>query len=252
MNFKKLEMTGKNVLVTGATSGIGLATARLIASRGGNVILNYLYEDEVDPKAVLAEIEAMGVKALLLKADVMNRAQVDEMVAKAMQNFGRIDGLFNNAGGAVGRAFFLEVTTETWQKALDLNLTSIFHVSQAVLPHMVAQRSGRVVNTSSIAYRIGGYEGSIPYSAAKGAVVTMSKGMAGEFLKHGITVNTLAPGPTRTRFFNNDPKRLAQRAASSPMGRLGEPEETAEAAAFLLSDAASYISGALLEVAGGY
>jgi len=251
MSMERLSMAGKVVLITGSTSGIGLATARLLADRGANIVLNYLYDDE-NPEAVAAEIQGRNVEVLLARADVTSRDQVRSMVEQAIAKFGRIDGLFNNAGGAVGRCSFLEVTPEIWTKAMDLNLTSIFHVSQAVLPHMLAQRYGRIVNTSSIAHRHGGGEGSIPYSAAKGAVLTLTRGLSGEFSRHGILVNAVVPGPIRTRFFRNDPTRLKGREAGAPLGRIGEPEDVAEATAYLLSDAASYITGTALEVAGGF
>ena len=239
-------------LVTGASSGIGAATALTFAQRGYRIALHYNSNEEGARRTAEA-IEKAGGKVGLFQADLSQAEAAADLAPAVLRHFGRIDVLVNNAGSLVARKPFLEVTNEFWQLVMDVNLNSVFWVTRAVVPHMVERRSGVIVNVSSIAGRNGGGPGATPYASSKAAVTCFTKGLAKELVGYGIRVNAVNPGVILTPFHEvfSTPERLKAMVATIPQGRAGQAEEIAGVIAFLASPEASYIVGESVEINGG-
>lgn len=239
-------------LITGASTGIGRATALALAKRGSHVVINYL-KSKKEAEDVGESAESLGVKTLVIQGDVGKEKDVREMMKKAGDKFGRIDILVNNAGSPIKRSKFLDCKEELWDQVMNLNLKGTFLCSREVLRLMVKQRSGKIINISSIASFHGSPGESVHYAAAKGGVNSLTIGLAKEFAPYNITVNTIAPGLIDTPFHDkfSTPERLERIISKIPLKRIGKPEEIAEAVAFLASDAANYITGEIIRVSGG-
>jgi 3-oxoacyl-[acyl-carrier protein] reductase len=247
-----LDLTGKVALVTGASSGIGAATAAVLAELGAKMALTY-YRNAEGAEKVAREIAASGGKALAIRADVRKSGDVRAMVARAVKEFGPIDILVNNAGSLVERLKLAEMTEEKWDDVMRLNLTSAMLCAQAVAPGMIERKSGAIVNVVSIAGRNGGGPGAGVYSTAKGGLITLTKSLAKELGPYGVRVNAISPGVIDTPFHEvfSTPEMIRGFVATVPLGRVGKPIECAKVIAFLASDAASYIAGETIEVNGG-
>lgn len=240
---------GKVVLVSGAASGIGAAHARVFAEAGVRVIAADVQVEK--GKEVVAGINAAGGQASFIELDVTSLAAWEAAVAHAVQTYGQLDFLINNAGiylpGTV-----LEEEPESWQRMIDVNQTGVLYGMKAALPALLKAGGGAIVNISSL-YGIIGSPGSISYHATKGAVKLMTKGAALEHVQDNIRINSIHPGQIDTPIIANlTPEADAAIKASIPMGRLGRPEEIADVSLFLCSDMASYITGAELRVDGGW
>jgi len=243
---------GKTIIITGAASGIGRATALIFAREGANVICADVNEKGAQKTA--AEVNGKGSQALALKVDVTKRGEINDMVARAIDAFGSVQFLFNSAGAAIRRAKFLEIDDALMDKTFALNVNGTFYAMQAVLPHMLANKSGVIVNMASMAHRRGGPGSSIHYAAAKGAVVTMTMGVAREFATQGIRAISISPGPIKTPFQDaaqSSPELIKQFLADVPMQRFGEPEEIGELVLFLCSDACGFMTADTVYVNGG-
>ena len=247
-----MNLEGQVALVTGASSGIGSATAKAMAREGAKVGVHFL-RNKVGADATVAAIIEKGGEAFAIQADVTRSADIEAMVRAMRERWGRIDILVNNAGDAVGRRTLQEVTEEFWDQVMALNMKSVFLCVKAVWEEMAARKSGCIINISSVAAHNGGSIGAATYAAAKGGVLTYTKGLARELAPHGIRVNGVAPGVIRTPFHErHTPPELFQKlAATVPLGRVGAPEEVAEVIVFLASPAARYITGETAEVNGG-
>mgnify|MGYP001163168660 FL=1 len=246
------EFSNRVVWVTGSSTGIGRAAALAFARHGADVVV-HANQSVAEGEAVAREIEEMGRKSLLVLGDVADRAAVQEMAARIKETFGRVDVLMNNAGSLIRRVRFEEADDAIWDRVMNVNLKSVFYVSQAVLPLMKPLGKGCIINVSSIAARTGGGPGSFIYAAAKGGVTTLTRGMARELAEYDIRVNAIAPGVISTPFhdrFSPPPIRESY-AKQILLGREGTAEETAWAALFLASDQASYITGEMIDVNGG-
>jgi len=248
------DFTGKVVLVTGASSGIGRATAELFGRSGASVAITYL-NNKAGADGVVAAISANGGKRapLVIKADVTRTSEIERMIREVEEGLGPVDILVNNAGSLVERLRTLELTEQRWNEVMNLNATSAFFTAKAVIPKMLEKGSGAIVNVTSIAARNGGALGSIHYSSAKAAILTMTKGLAKEFATQGIRVNAVSPGVINTPYHENftAPEVMENLRKAIPMGREGQPDEVAGVIAFLASDAASYLCGETIEVNGG-
>jgi len=246
------DFTGKVVLVTGASSGIGRATAELFGRCGASVAITYNNNSNGADEAV-AVIEDSGSKAIAIKADVLENSAIEKMVADVEGKLGPIDILVNNAGSLIERLKTLEMTEQRWNQVMDLNASSAFFAAKAVIPKMLEKGSGVIINVTSIAGRNGGALGSIHYSSAKAAMLTMTKGLAKEFATHGIRVNAVSPGVIDTPYHETftAPEVMENLRKAIPMGREGRPDEVASVIAFLASDAASYLCGETIEINGG-
>jgi 3-oxoacyl-[acyl-carrier protein] reductase len=249
MNF---DLNGKVALVTGASSGIGRATAMALAASGADVAINF-NRNESGAEAAKAEIVNAGGKAIVLQADVTNAADVQSLVKQTELEFGPIDILVNNAGSLIERLKILELSDERWDEVMNLNLKSAFLCSKAVAETMIIRKSGSIVNVSSIAGRNGGALGSIHYSTAKGGIITFTKGLAKELAPHGVRVNAVSPGVIATPFHEQFSSADMMKAyiGMIPLGRIGQPEEVASVICFLASDAASFLVGETIEINGG-
>jgi NAD(P)-dependent dehydrogenase (short-subunit alcohol dehydrogenase family) len=245
---------GKAAVITGGASGIGLATARRLASEGASVVIADL-DETVGPKA------AEEVGGLFVATDVTDREQVEALFQTTVDRYGSLDLAFNNAGiSPPDDDSILDTGIEAWRRVQEVNLTSVYLCCKAAIPHMQRQyaESGRksaIVNTASFVALMGAATSQISYTASKGAVLAMSRELGVQFARAGIRVNALCPGPVNTpllqELFAKDPERAARRLVHIPAGRFAEPEEIASAVAFLGSDDASFITASTFVVDGG-
>jgi 3-oxoacyl-[acyl-carrier protein] reductase len=247
-----MDLTGRVALVTGASSGIGAATAALMARLGARVALGY-HRNEAGAEEARGRIAAAGGTALTLQADVRDARAVAAMVDRAAAELGPLDILVNNAGSLVGRRPLADVTEAHLTEVFALNLNSAVYASQAVAAAMVARKRGAIVNVVSIAGHNGGGPGAGAYAAAKAALTAYTKSMAKELAGKGVRVNAVAPGVIDTPFHEafSTPEMIRAFVAGIPLGRVGTSEECANVIAFLASDAASYIVGETIDVNGG-
>ena len=242
-------LDGKTALVTGASRGIGRAIALRLAAEGASVAINYA-GNTAKAEETKAAIEAAGGKAALFQADVSDSAQVEQMVAAVTEAFGTIDILVNNAG-ITRDGLLMRMKEEDFDAVLDTNLKGIFHVTKAVSKLMMKKRAGRIVNMASVV-GIMGNAGQTNYAAAKAGVIGFTKSAARELAARGITVNAVAPGFIATDMTAAMPEKAKEATlAAIPLRRMGEPEDVANAVAFLVSDQASYITGQVVKVDGG-
>jgi 2-hydroxycyclohexanecarboxyl-CoA dehydrogenase len=245
---------GKTIIVTGGGGGIGGAASKRFAAQGAKVAVFDMNLDAA--QKVVDAIQAEGGTASAFKCDITNRAEVDAAVAATVAQLGPIDVLVNNAGWDIFKPFTKTVPAE-WDKLIAINLTGALHMHHAVLPGMVERKTGRIVNVASDAAR-GGSSGEAVYAACKGGLVALSKTLAREHARQGITVNVVCPGPTDTALLAGvaegarDPAKLIEAFKSAiPLGRLGQPDDLAGAIAFFASDDASFITGQVISVSGG-
>lgn len=241
-------LAGKVAIVTGSSRGIGKASAIALAKEGASVVVNYARSSEA-ADAVVAELSEIGGEAIALQADVSKADQVDAMIKATMDKFGRIDVLVNNAG-ITRDTLLLRMKPEDWQAVIDLNLTGVFLCTRAVSKIMLKQRSGRIVNISSVAGLMGN-PGQANYSAAKAGVIGFTKTIAKELAPRGVTANVVAPGFIATDM-TGDLKNTEEILKYIPLARYGKPEEVAGLIRFLAADpAAGYITGQVMNVDGG-
>ncbi|HZS09756.1 MAG TPA: glucose 1-dehydrogenase [Blastocatellia bacterium] len=247
-----LDLSGKVALITGASSGIGHAAAIALAEQGAAVAINY-HLNEAGAAAARQQITAAGGRAMTIQADVTKAGDISALIRRTTAEFGPIDILVNNAGSLVERLRLLELTEERWDEVMNLNLKSAFLCSRGVAASMMERRSGAIINVTSIAGRNGGALGSIHYSAAKGGMITMTKGLAKELAPYGVRVNAVSPGVIDTPFHEQFSTPEAMKAFTNviPMGRVGTSAETARVITFLASEAASYLCGETIEINGG-
>jgi len=247
------EFAGKNCIVTGASRGIGAATAVALAKSGaGRIVLQYnSYREGAEQTA--AAVEAAGGSAALMQADLSTTEGIHALVGQLSAEAVEVDILVNNAGHLVRRAKLPESTEEVWDQVMNLNVKSMWFITQAVVPHMVKRSEGAIVNVSSIAARNGGGPGATMYAAAKAAVSTITKGWAKELAPQGIRVNAVSPGTVDNYFHekHSTPEMLKGMVAATPAGKLGTNEEVADTIVFLCSNASRYIYGQTIEINGG-
>ncbi|MEZ3136718.1 SDR family oxidoreductase [Stutzerimonas kunmingensis] len=243
------------MLITGASRGIGAATARLAAHQGYALCLNF-HQREDAVKQVLEQVRAAGVSAMTVKADVADESQVLQMFDMIDREFGRLDVLVNNAGMLEQQMRLEQMDAARWTRVLGANVIGSFLCAREAIKRMSTQRGGQggsIINLSSIAAQLGAPGEYIDYAAAKGAIDSMTVGLAREVAGEGIRVNAVRPGVIHTEIHasGGEPDRIERVKASVPMGRGGQAEEVAEAILWLASERASYTTGALLNVSGG-
>ncbi|MFJ2745916.1 3-oxoacyl-ACP reductase [Streptomyces sp. NPDC087440] len=242
-------LVGRTAVITGAGSGIGLATARRLASEGANVVCG-----DIDESAGKAAAEAVG--GIFVKVDVTDAEQVDALFKAAYDTYGSVDIAFNNAGiSPPDDDSILTTGLEAWKRVQDVNLTSVYLCCKAALPYMQRQGRGSIINTASFVAIMGAATSQISYTASKGGVLAMSRELGVQFAREGIRVNALCPGPVNTpllqELFASDPERAARRLVHIPLGRFAEADEIAAAVAFLASDDASFVNATDFLVDGG-
>jgi 3-oxoacyl-[acyl-carrier protein] reductase len=247
-----LDLTGKVALITGASSGIGAATAAVFADLGAKVAIGYCHNQK-GAEQVRASIARGGGRGIAIRADVCQENEIHSLVKSAADELGPIDILVNNAGSLVERMKLHEVTAEKWDVIMNLNLKSAMLCSQAVAASMTERRTGSIINVVSIAGRNGGGPGAGAYAAAKAGLIAFTKSMARELGPYGIRVNAVSPGTIDTPFHEvfSTAEMLRNTVATIPLGRLGKSVECATAIAFLASEAASFVAGETIEVNGG-
>jgi NAD(P)-dependent dehydrogenase (short-subunit alcohol dehydrogenase family) len=248
----EINYDNKVVLITGASTGIGAEFAKAFAASGAKVVINYL-NSKASADHLVQEIQEAGGTAIAIKADVTSSSDVKTLFETVIEKFEKIDILINNAGALVKRMPFAELQEEVWDQTYNLNVKSVFLCSKEAYPIMKQNGGGSIINITSIAARNGGGPGALHYSSAKGAVLTLTKGMAKEFLPAGIRVNAISPGVISTPFQDKfTPSEIREGFLKGiPMGREGLPAEIVGTAMFLASDFASYICGETIEVNGG-
>jgi len=244
-----VRLEDKVAIVTGASRGIGRAIAERLAAEGAKVVVNHRASLD-QAEEVVSAIHAQGGQAVAIQADVSDFQQAHELAKAAIDEFGRVDILVNNAG-TTRDTLLLLMKESHWDLVVDTNLKSVFNCCKAVARGMVRQRSGRIINITSVA-GLAGNAGQTNYAASKAGVIGFTKSLAKELAGRGITVNAVAPGFVPTALTNDLPEDLKQVAIErTPLGRFGEPEEIAAAVAFFASDESSFITGQILSVDGG-
>ncbi len=242
-------LDGRVAVITGGCSGIGLATARRFASEGAKVVIGDV-DDERGP-SVAAELQGTYVRC-----DVTDADQVDALFRAAKDTYGSVDVAFNNAGiSPPDDDSILATGIDAWRRVQEVNLTSVYLCCKAVLPYMLEQGRGSIINTASFVAVMGAATSQISYTASKGGVLAMSRELGVQFARQGVRVNALCPGPVNTpllqELFASDPERAARRLVHIPLGRFAEPDEIAAAVLFLASDDSSFITASQFLVDGG-
>jgi len=245
-----MKLKDKVALVTGASRGLGKAIAFQLAKDGAQVVVNYATSTD-KAEEVVAAIKAEGGKASAMKADVSNLEEVEKMVDTIYEQFGRIDILVNNAG-VTRDELLISMEKEDWDRVIATNLGGLFNCSKSVAKYMMMQKSGRIINMSSVAGERGG-RGQSNYAASKGAVNAFTRSVAMELARKKVTVNAVAPGVVETEMSSEVIRRAQDIILNSvALKRLGQPEEIAKVVAFLASDDSSYITGEVIRVDGGF
>lgn len=243
-----MDLTGKVALVTGAAQGIGKAVAMLLAQRGADIIVSDINLEKAEETS--KEIATLGPRAMAIRANVAVVEEVEKMVQAIIERFGQIHILVNNAGIARDK-LLLRMTEEDWDLVLDINLKGTFNCTKAVIRYMSKQRYGKIVNIASVVGEMGN-AGQANYSASKAGVIGFTKTIAREFASRGINVNAIAPGYIVTPMTEVLPEKAKEDLKRMiPMERLGQPEDVAQAAFFLVSEASNYITGQVINVNGG-
>ncbi len=247
------ELKGKTALVTGASRGIGAATAIAFANHGASRIILHYNSYKPGIEKVVASVQEAGARTDMIQADLGTDAGIQAFLEGLKATGAAVDILINNAGSLVKRAKLTEFSTELYDRVMTLNVKSAWFIAQAVAPYMIGQKSGFIVNVSSIAARNGGGAGATIYAAAKAAISTMTKGLAKELAPQGIRVNAVSPGTVDNDFHVQFSTRqiLDAAVAATPAGTLGTNEEIADTILFLCSHAARYIHGQTIEINGG-
>lgn len=251
MAFSKLDLTGRTAAVIGGTSGIGRAIAHGLAEAGADVVPTSRRLDQVN--AAAAEIEALGRHTLRITSDVSDRTSLERLLGECVNAFGKVDILVNSAG-RTKREPTLDVAEQTWDEIMETNLTGTLRACQVFGRHMVENRYGRIINIASLSTFVALYEVAA-YAASKAAVASLTKSLAVEWAKKGVNVNAIAPGVFRTALNQkllDESDRGREFLTRTPMGRFGQVEELAGAAVFLASEAASFVTGEILVVDGGF
>lgn len=246
-----MSLAGLTALVTGGGTGIGSATAVALASAGASVIIHY-HSSRSEADATQRRICAAGGSAEIEPADLADPLAAQSLVDRAAAHFGGLDILINNAGSVIARAKLEDCSLELWQQALSVNLTSAFLVTQRAIPHLRKSGRGAIVNVLSLSVQTGGANGAGPYAAAKGGLQVFTRTLARE-LAPQVRTNAVMPGVIETRHHEQftTPERMEQYRRETPLGRNGTAEEVASTIAFLVSDAAKFINGALVDISGG-
>jgi len=240
---------GKVAVVTGGCSGIGLATVQRLAAEGARVVIGDI--DDANGSRI-----AQQLGGAFVHCDVTNPGQVETLFRTAREKFGSVDIAFNNAGISPPEDdSILTTDLDAWRKVQEVNLTSVYLCCKAVLPYMLEQKKGSIINTASFVAVLGAATSQISYTASKGGVLSMSRELGVQFAREGVRVNALCPGPVNTpllqELFAGDPERAARRLVHIPVGRFAEPDEIANAVLFLASDESSFITAAQFMVDGG-
>jgi 3-oxoacyl-[acyl-carrier protein] reductase len=244
-----IDLSGRGALVTGGSRGIGRAVVLRLAGQGADVAFSYRGNEEAATSCV-AEIEAMGRKALAVQADVADPAAAEALVGQALEALGKVDILVNNAG-ITRDDLIMRMSVDTWREVLETNLFGAFYVTKAVMRPMLRAKYGRIINMTSVA-GIAGNAGQANNSSAKAGLIGLTKATAREVASRGITANAVAPGFVLTELTESLPENIKSAIlAATPLGRFATPEEIASAVAFLASDDAAYITGHVLTVDGG-
>lgn len=238
------------VLITGSSRGIGRATAKKYASEGYNNIINY-NESKEEALSLLEELISSGTNAIAIKADVSNREQVEKMFEEAYEKFGRIDVLVNNAGIA-DMTLFTDITEKQWKRIFDVNVNGMFNCCQCVLPKMISEKQGRIINISSI-WGLVGASCETHYSATKGAIISFTKALAKELGPSNILVNAIAPGAVDTDMIAGVSEEIREKIKyETPLEVIAKPEEIANVVYFLSTEGAKLITGQVINPSGGF
>lgn len=241
-----MNLRGRVAIVTGSTKGIGKAIASELARKGANLVINSRTQGEIEQ--VAREIsEKMKIETLGLRADVSAIQEVKALIEKTVGYFGTVDILVNNAG-VFEVCPFLEISEQTWDRIININLKGTFLCSKLTLPFMIKQKRGVIINLSSMAAKTGGMLPVAHYAASKAGIIALTKALAREFARYGVRINAVAPGVISTKMAQS---QAEEKRKIIPLGDLGSPEDVARAVSFLVSDDASYITGEIMDVNGG-
>lgn len=247
------DLTGKIALVTGGARDIGCALSMGLAKQGADIVVNY-GSSEKEANETVKEIEKLGRRAIAVRADVTKKEDLDKLVAESLKfGNGKIDILVNNAGGLIKRSPFEDLPVELLDSVFKLNFTSVIQLCQLVIPIMVKNGGGRVINITSVAAHQGGSTTACHYASAKAALTNVARTLSKEYASKNVTVNSVAPGVINNSFHKQTPKDMIESWVKTiPMGRAGTNEDVCGAVAFLASPSASYITGQVIHVNGGW
>lgn len=247
--IKEKKKVSKVALITGASRGIGKAIALELAKRGFNIVMNAFHDLPDEGVKAMEEIKKGGREAVFIRADVSKYEEVEKMVKETVEKLGRVDVLVNNAGMNIDK-LLVNMAPEQWQRVIDVDLTGTYNCTRAVLPYMIQQGGGNIVNVSSMS-AIDGATGQANYAAAKGGVNSFTKTVALEYAQYNVLCNAVLPGCIKTRMTDAMPYgMLRDRLSKIPLGRRGEPEEVAKLVAFLVTEG-NYITGQLINISAG-